>query len=145
MVAYSFKERFAGLVEIGAKTQTIRGQRDRHARVGEQVQLYTGMRTSKCRLLARGECIDVAPVRIVYGADGFVRIGADEGVQEECRGKARDTFAKADGFKDWDEMRDWFQDQYGGPFFDGVLIRWRLPAEQDAKERADRAPIQEEK
>ena len=49
MVAYSFKRLFVPAIEAGTKRQTIRGPRKRHARVGEPVQLYQGMRTSHCR------------------------------------------------------------------------------------------------
>jgi hypothetical protein len=47
MVAYSFAPQFIDTIRSGTKCQTIRpiGKR-RHARTGEPVQLYTGMRTA---------------------------------------------------------------------------------------------------
>ncbi|MEJ0016825.1 MAG: ASCH domain-containing protein [Acetobacteraceae bacterium] len=45
MVAYSFKRDFAAPILAGIKRQTIRADRRRHARPGEVLQLYTGMRT----------------------------------------------------------------------------------------------------
>ena len=48
MVAYSFKARFVPLIREGLKTQTIRAQRSRHARPGELIQLFSGMRTHLC-------------------------------------------------------------------------------------------------
>lgn len=51
MVAYSFHRMFAPDVEAMIKRQTVRAHRKRHARIGEPVQLYTGMRTKQCRKL----------------------------------------------------------------------------------------------
>ncbi|MFK5597639.1 hypothetical protein ACFZ8E_11600 [Methylobacterium sp. HMF5984] len=51
MVAYSFKARFAAPILAGTKAQTIpaeRTGRSRHARPGEQLQLFSGMRTKHC-------------------------------------------------------------------------------------------------
>ena len=48
MVAYSFKRRFREPILAGSKQQTIRADRKRHARRGEALQLYTGMRTTQC-------------------------------------------------------------------------------------------------
>ena len=49
MVAFSFKAQFADLVASGKKTQTIR--QTARAKPGDRLQLYTGMRTKKCRKL----------------------------------------------------------------------------------------------
>jgi len=64
MVAYSFRARFREPILVGAKRQTIRADRKRHARPGEQLQLYTGMRTRECAIIARALCSQVMPVRI---------------------------------------------------------------------------------
>jgi hypothetical protein len=45
VVAYSFRQQFRPPILAGTKRQTIRADRKRHARPGEQLQLYTGMRT----------------------------------------------------------------------------------------------------
>lgn len=39
MVAYSFRKRFGPPILAGTKAQTIRADRKRHARPGEEVQL----------------------------------------------------------------------------------------------------------
>lgn len=84
MVAYSFKQRFApqiiaglqtGPLVVGMKRQTIRADRKRHARPGEELQLYTGMRTRSCQLLGRTTCTAVAPVRLLLGRSPSVEIG----------------------------------------------------------------------
>lgn len=58
MVAYNFQARFAPDVAAGRKLQTIRAEgRRAHAKAGDRVQLYTGMRTKACRKLAEGTCV----------------------------------------------------------------------------------------
>ncbi|MGY0779836.1 S49 family peptidase [Azospirillum argentinense] len=82
MVAYSFRPRFidpilAGLepgpLLPGMKRQTIRGASGgkRHARPGELVQLYTGMRTRQCRKLGEGRCVAAEPVTLLVKAGKF--------------------------------------------------------------------------
>lgn len=66
-VAYSFQQQFAEPILAGTKGGTIRAQRSGrgHARPGEELQLYTGMRTKHCRLICRKPCIAVT--RILLG------------------------------------------------------------------------------
>lgn len=120
MVAYSFKSRFAPPILAGTKRQTIRADRKRHARTGEQLQLYTGMRTKQCKLIGRAPCLSVWPVTLILREvhsvvlEGFREIYGD-----------LDTFARADGFKDWGELAGFWADNHPGvEIFDGVLIRW---------------------
>lgn len=67
MVAYNFMIRLAPDVETGRKPFTIRDERkgrSRHARPGEDIQLYTGMRTTACRKLVNPDpiCERVVPI-----------------------------------------------------------------------------------
>ena len=39
-------------------------------------------------------------------------------------GEHADRFARADGFTDWNEMREWFKAEHGLPF-DGVVLYWQ--------------------
>lgn len=65
MVAYGFKKFFSPQIEDGTKRQTIRGDRARHARPGEAIQLYEGMRTRHCRrIIADQLCTAVLPIQI---------------------------------------------------------------------------------
>ena len=66
MVAYNFIKQFADDVAAGRKNFTIRERRKRHARKGENVQVYTGMRTKSCRKLVDPDpvCERVAPIII---------------------------------------------------------------------------------
>lgn len=122
MVAYSFKQRFSPLILSGAKCQTIRAERKRHARVDEVVQLYTGMRTKHCRLIGIARCAAVKPVRIQIAGDGLVQI---EGEPGRARWSGLDDFARSDGFVDWNDMRKFWQENHQGlDVFSGIIIRW---------------------
>jgi len=115
MVAFNFKKQFVEAVEEGTKRQTIRAHRKdgRQPKVGDKLQLYYGMRTKQCRKLRDAKCKEVWSIRIekddahIFGwGDVF-----------------RDTFAVADGFKGWEDMRDFFKETHGLPF-NGILVKW---------------------
>jgi len=133
MVAYSFKAQFAEPIVSGAKRQTIRGDRRRHARPGEALQLYTAMRTKHCRKLLTPDpiCVDVRPVTIGIGArnpmiitdieiDG-VSLAADEieafAVADGFGGSLADGFARR-------RMGEFWLKSHGWNLFVGVVIRW---------------------
>lgn len=108
MVAYSFAPIFAPQIEALTKRQTVRGDRRRHARVGEPVQLYAGMRTRHCRKLVAIDpiCDFVAPIRIFVPepeAPTMRPLVPTEHVRIEIMGRELDVaeslaFAIADGF-----------------------------------------------
>lgn len=120
MVAYSFKPQFVAPILSGAKRQTIRAHRKRHAWPEEEMQLYTGMRTKHCRLIARVICAGVAPITIDL-PDNSVTLGG-----ETLRGWDKlDPLARRDGFDGWLAMRAfWLENHADEPIFSGVLIRW---------------------
>jgi hypothetical protein len=78
MVAYSFKSFFAPQIIAGLKCQTVRADRRRHARPGEAVQLYTGMRTRACHKLVTPDPLCTQVRRIIIATsrlvDGIVSI-----------------------------------------------------------------------
>lgn len=123
MVAYNFQGRFVPAIRSGLKRHTIRterGGRSRHARPGELVQLYQGLRTRHARLIAEPVCEEVWPVRldlaggIVSANDGWIRTVPD-----------LDAFAVADGFCDWADLCTFWRRQHPGVVvFSGVIIRW---------------------
>lgn len=129
MVAYSFKARFIAPIQDRTKRQTIRNTRKRHARVGETLQLYSGMRTKFCKLIGTAKCIGVSDIRLDF----------DERRVEHASGHAltteaeTDAFAQTDGFADWRAMEAfWAKEHPGVRQFSGVLIVWgptlELPA-----------------
>lgn len=121
MVAYSFQRRFIPPILAGTKRQTIRADRKRHARPDEDLQLYTGIRTGSCALIGRSTCAAVWPITIhVHQAEIEVR-----GDVLTTLGGI-DDFARSDGFEDWQDMRQFWEEQHRDvPIFSGWLIEWR--------------------
>jgi hypothetical protein len=118
MPSFNFKKQFAGLVEAGVKTQTIRQMRKRPIRVGDDLYLFTGLRTSKCRRLITTVATEVIAITIDHDE---VVLGCDPLRRDQvCE------LAKADGFESVSEFKDFFSSHYGFPFF-GQLIKWHPP------------------
>lgn len=126
MVAYSFRKQFDEPILSWAKRQTIRGHRKRHARPGEAVQLYVGMRTKYCRKLISPDpvCTSVETIRMDIPASGVGSFRIGEGGESLLT----DEFAIADGFADAGEMTDFWRKEHGVGPFEGVLIRWEQAA-----------------
>lgn len=137
MVAYSFNKRFAGPIQLGTKTQTIRAERKRHARPGEAVSLFCGMRTSGCfRIIPDPLCTEVLPVAISVSRDEvFLNLGSllDEKTETLCgfSGAGLDLFAVRDGFRNWADMKGFWLDTHpeasGKTYWEGFLINWGKP------------------
>ncbi len=122
MVAYSFQRRFAPRIVDGSKTQTIRADRRRHARPGEMLQLFQGMRTAGCvKLIADPICTSVDPLLM-----WFDRGGAVAGIEiDRVPVEDPDAFALADGFESLSDMSGFWVMHHGLlREFRGVLIRW---------------------
>lgn len=125
MVAYSFQKRFAPHIADGSKRQTIRAGRRRHARVGEALQLFVGMRTKHCvKIIADPVCVAVEPISIAFDSEGKI----DQIRIDGSRVDDADAFAVEDGFESLSDMAGFWVMAHGlYQRFDGVLIRW-LPA-----------------
>lgn len=132
MVAYSFQKQFEKPIVDGLKPHTLRNERKRHARPGEEVQLYVGMRTKHCRLLGRATCKAITPIRI-----DFKRCAIRIGARGTIHGIQRlDAFAVTDGFADWAGMRAFWMKEHGKKkqadgspapplvCWSGVIIEW---------------------
>ena len=120
MVAYSFMARFEPRIEDGSKDQTIRADRKRHARAGEELQLYRGMRTRQCRLIGRASCVAVLPIRIKLEDEEITIAGHVLHTPPML-----DAFARRDGFEDWEDMRRFWRETHPDtPVFSGQCIRW---------------------
>ena len=132
MVAYSFQKQFVAEIQAGKKHQTIRAHRknNRHARVGERLQLYCGLRTKNCQKL-----FDNDP--ICRGVDDVEIDITDGGKIEQIVLNGRnltsieiEEFAKADGFMPADSLtaRDamsaFFLNYHGTGIFKGSVIKW---------------------
>lgn len=127
MVAYSFKSRFAVAIREGWKTQTIRKGRARHARPGEMLQLFTGMRTAHCqRICPDVRCTEVMRIVISFDDEGEIERIATDGVPV----RDLDAFAIQDGFIDASDMARFWRSEHGGldgMEFIGVVIEWAAP------------------
>jgi hypothetical protein len=107
--------RFRAAILDGSKPHSIRGRRG--VRVGDLISLreWTGKPyRSKQRILREETCLSVLPICV--GGDGIL-LGRGRLITLPHR------LAKADGFADWPEMRAWFSQTHGLPFY-GNLIRW---------------------
>jgi hypothetical protein len=132
MVAYSFQPRFVAPILAGTKRQTIRRPRRRHAREGEEMQLYTGMRTRHCRLICRRTCIGASPITLVFDdndpdeGEGVIAPGFGIG---EWGYASLDQFAIGDGFANWAELRAFWREHHADKLdergmWDGHIIFW---------------------
>lgn len=119
-----FKPQFAGLVERGEKTQTVRPTPKRMPKTGDRISLRAWSDKpyrSKQKLLAEGIITHVDRIEIT---DDGVTLLPETNMAATLRVEIpRGPFAVADGFSCWEEMRQWFEHQHGLPF-SGVLIRW---------------------
>lgn len=116
MVAINFSPRFAPLVASGAKLQTIR--RSARCKPGDRLQLYTGQRTMACRKLVSPDPVCVLVDYCAVRSDGLTF--GNKALHEPHA----DDFARADGFRDYDDMLAWFLDRYGPGEFVGKVIKW---------------------
>ncbi|DBA34753.1 TPA_asm: hypothetical protein vir520_00028 [Caudoviricetes sp. vir520] len=121
MPALSFKKEFVDMVESGKKTQSIRLVGKRQFRFGDKVYLYTGMRTKQCRKLGEG-IINEVPFSI------GMHLNLDPPMLgcSRCDLHRIKNLAQRDGFKDDQEMLQWFQKQYGKKSMFFNVIRWEL-------------------
>jgi len=131
MVAYSFKAQFAEPIATLQKRQTVRGNRKRHARPGEAIQLYAVMRTRHCRKILTPDpvCLDVRPIGIVFDWNMSRLIKSIEIAGLRLSDEEIEAFAIADGFGDLFgsaaiRMGRFWLDNHGLAPFDGVVIRW---------------------
>jgi hypothetical protein len=154
MVAYSFHKMFVEAVWTGQKRQTIRSHRKRHARVGERLKLYTGMRTRSCRLIRddvrctridefRFDVSSMADVTAVPDTYAELRNMIDSRAFEiTVNGMPMDRccfnlFAFNDGFahshfdgkpdqpvSPFDNMVLFWMRYHGAAVFNGVMISW---------------------
>jgi hypothetical protein len=115
-----FKPQFAALVKSGKKRQTVRPTpKGRMPVAGDTIEMrqWTGMPyRSKQRLL--GESTIVHVERISIDRTALIKNGGNYFGLLIC-----DEFARADGFKDFADMVQWFDETHGLPF-QGIVIYW---------------------
>lgn len=144
MPAYSFQEQFVPFILDESKDYTVRSERagrSRHARPGEKIYLYYGMRTKWCRKIGEATCSWVEEITITEKGI-IVREAEDRKLSEiEC-----DEFAWKDGFRlegttlarpinAFHHMLHFWRKTHKLPF-KGVVIYWK-----DFKASASPVPI----
>lgn len=139
MVAYSYKKRFVVPVRVGLgldteadvrpKRQTIRADRPRHARPGEEIQHYCGMRTKSCFLIGRSRCASTEEIHMCVNAGRIITAPYTTGATWISKPKQLDEFAESDGFGDWYDMREFWRSEHPEitDLFIGVIIKWSSP------------------
>lgn len=151
MVAYSFKRMLVPAIRIGLgldpidqspgarrpKRQTIRatGKR-RHARPGDTLQLYTGMRTKQCELIGEAQCVGSFAIEMDFDAHEItggcldlvsMPSQAEMFATPWCIGDRwqLDAFAVRDGFATWDDLCEfWNREHKDVRRFAGTVIYW---------------------
>jgi len=100
MPALNFQNQFVPMVADGTKLHTIRRKRKNPIKVGQMLQLYTGMRTKQCEMIAARLCTAVVPV-VIYPNLGRVVLGGKMlSLDDTLRFAIRDGFAnQMDFFK----------------------------------------------
>src|SRR3954469_9461421 len=135
MPAYSFQERFIPFIIDESKDHTVRAERagrSRHARPGETVYLYYGMRTKWCRKIGEATCVATRPIYICEKGIFFPGLS---GALYEPSQQGRDLFAWKDGFRPegstldnpagaFELMIRFWRQTHELPF-QGVVIYWK--------------------
>jgi hypothetical protein len=123
----NFQQRFEAPILAGTKRQTIRRARkdDYRPAVGSVLHLYVHARTSKMRKIAEKNCEACHTIVVDFTAPRAERLLIDSFPLEQYWPHLdQNAFARADGFNDLAEMREFFEGLYGADEFTGNLITW---------------------
>lgn len=129
MPALNFRKEFAEDVKHGVKRQSVRAHRKDfrpHARVGDVLSLYTGMRTKGCCFLGRAKVTRIATIWMDAVSMKLDGKHVQSSLSSRDDPPTDNEFAQADGFEGFTEMASWFEDVHGLPF-EGVVIYWGEP------------------
>ena len=126
MPALNFQKRFMTAVLDGTKQSTIRAERKdkrKPAETGENLSLYTGMRTKSCKKLKDCEVTNVKRFMITRHRenDSFDYIAYLDGLP--LSEKEFHQLAIADGFENAQGLIEFFSKHYDLPF-SGWHISW---------------------
>jgi hypothetical protein len=100
----------------GFKRQTIRAVRKHPIKEGETLYMWWKQRSPQREKLGEASCVRVTPIQIYK--NGFVMPYISGQLPEIL-----DKFAIADGFDNWQQLIEFFEDAHGLPF-EGILIEW---------------------
>jgi hypothetical protein len=126
MPAISFSV-FKGKILLGQKRNTICRIRKAPIKAGDNLFLYWHQRSPDNELMFTTYCTKVRSLAIYHHGirllDPQYFMGNHPVTGDP---KELNKFAQADGFVDWEHMRDWFVKQHGLPFTDAVMISWHF-------------------
>ncbi len=130
MAILSFNKKFVPEIVSGRKRQTIRGFRKFPIKCDEKIYLYTGLRTKLSMKIGEAICCESRMIEIT---DNEIRLydSTDRPpIVFNKENRRINEFAQKDGFKDWNEMREWWIKTYKLPpyqsmLFTGTLIEWK--------------------
>ena len=123
MTAYNFYKKFADPIRLGHKVMTIRAPRKdgRHAKPGDKLQLYIGMRTKGCRKLMDVRCTGQHAIRVeLVEFNRGLKITVDG--KKLTRPQMYDLVA-ADGLSGMSALLQFLETSHSLPF-EGFIIRW---------------------
>lgn len=126
-----FKPQFVKKILRGSKKHTIREDKFDRWRPGKSIHFATGVRTKNYKQFKKGICKSVQWIKINYwkGNTNRIQVLVDDKIMFEINGIIHegtdfmDDLAKNDGFKNYDELLDWFCQGKYGVFF-GKIIHW---------------------
>lgn len=136
MVCYSFQPRFVEPIRAKVKGGTIRAHRKRHARPGEQLQLYCRQRRPDgFKIIDDVTCLRVNEIEFDI-TDHRNPLLISNGVEIPAWSLQADQFARADGFgissdqvREFHQMVAFWRCAHGAILFRGVHIIWQEAAE----------------
>jgi len=112
MALLGYKKRFIDPLLSGQKTGTIRAFRKIPIVPGERLYHYTGLRTKYCEKIGESTCLTVGTITI-YINSGKIDIQYPNNICSITSSEALDDFAMADGFSDWQDMKQFWLDNHG--------------------------------
>ncbi len=123
MPTMNFKKTFVEPILDGTKAHTIRFSK-RQIRKGQLLYCQTGSRFAPSRFAV----LPAMRVRKILLSRDTVMICDEEG--PEFTVPPLHKFARADGFQNWVDLREWFDSVYGTDrgVMEGQLVQW-IPAE----------------
>lgn len=147
MPSLNFQKQFVPLIESGEKRQTIRLKRKNPIKVGDNLYLFTGLRTKNCKNIItpysrpynsrktgkHSEYVICKSVEKIKIEENLICLYSDKYLCGFHYLSTIETkrFIDDDGFKGddfnkfnkWKDFFNFFKTQYGLPF-EGVLIKW---------------------
>jgi hypothetical protein len=103
----------------GSKRQTIRGIRKNPIKEGETLYMWWKQRSPQREKLGETKCVKIREICIMTDGYDF----PDDQYSLVDHPSLLDNFAIADGFDNWQQLIEFFENAHGLPF-EGVLIEW---------------------